>query len=196
MLKVGVTGCFGSGKSTALEYFKDEGFPVINLDRIVSKLYRDNKIKEKILKGFGTVNKQKLSEVIFSSPVKKRKLELILHAPALKEMNLQIKKLEQRMTKLKKKKKKIVFVEVPLLFEAKLEKKFNKIVVVELSKKMCVERLLKKGFSEKEILERLDSQMGISKKTKKADFVINNSKNKNTLRTQIKKICSELINEC
>ena len=100
------------------------------------------------------------------------------------------------MTKRNEKKKQIVFVEVPLLFEAKLEKKFDFVVTVQLSKKMCVERLLKKGFSKKEILERLNSQMTISKKAKKADFVINNSKNRNTLRTQVKKICSELIEEC
>lgn len=186
MLKVGVTGCFGGGKSTALEYFKIEGFPVINLDKIVSKLYRNEKIKNKIMKEFGTANKKELSKIVFSDSGKIKKLELILHGPAIKVMDLKI-------NKIKKIKKNIVFVEVPLLFEAKLEKKFNKIVVVKSSKKMCVERLLKKGFSKKEILGRLKFQMKISKKIKKADFVIDNSKSRNTLRTQVKKICSELI---
>ena len=189
MLKIGVTGCFGSGKSTTLDYFKEAGFPIINLDKIVSKLYKDEKIKNKIIKEFGTVNKKELSEIVFSNSAKRKKLELILHAPTLKEMN-------SKINQLKKKNKKIVFVEVPLLFEAKLENKFNKVIVIKLSKKMCVERLLKKGFIKKEIMRRLDSQIKISEKVKKADFVIDNSKNKNMLKTQIKRICSELIEQC
>lgn len=189
MLKIGVTGGFGCGKSTALEYFKKEGFPVINLDKIVSELYGNEKIESKIKKEFGTANKKELSVIVFLNSAKRKKLEKILHAPALKEMN-------SKINKLIKKKKKIVFVEVPLLFEAKLEKKFSKIVVVKLSKILCVKRLLKKGFLKKEILGRLKSQMKISKKIKKADFVINNSKNRNNLRTQVKKICSELIKQC
>lgn len=189
MLRVAITGNFGVGKSIVLNQFMKLGFQVLSADRIISKLYSNKKILKKIKKEFKTTNKKKLSKIVFSSRLKRKKLERILHPPAIKIMKAQFKSL-------KKSKNKIVFAEVPLLFESKLEGIFDKIILVKTSRKKCLERLAKKGIKKIEAYARINAQIPDSKKSKLSDFIIENSGTKTSLKRKVKSISSELLNRC
>ena len=188
MLVVGLTGGVATGKSNVRRHFSMLGAPAIDADRIVAKLYRNEKIRAKITREFGTASKPKIAEIIFSSRVKRKKLESILHSPTLKE----IRKLLQQH---RKKKTKIVVVEVPLLFEANLQKRFHKIIVVKVPKKTQLRRLMKKGFSRVAALKRINALMPLRRKLKHADYVIDTSGTKPQTLAKTRKVYNKLLNE-
>jgi dephospho-CoA kinase len=180
MLKVALTGSIASGKSLVLKELSKH-FKVINADKIAHSLYNKKSIKEKLLDFFGTYNRKKLSLIVFKDKKKLKKLEKIFWPLVLKEIN-------KKIRALKKKKIKVIVIEVPLLFEARLEKKFDFIILVYCQRKKQIQRLLKKGFSFNEAIQRIKSQMPLNKKIKKADFIINNSFSFNKTRKQIAKL--------
>ncbi|MBL7055311.1 dephospho-CoA kinase [Candidatus Woesearchaeota archaeon] len=179
---LGITGNFGTGKSTVSELFRKHGFRVINVDRLYHGIYRKNLLlRLKIKKEFGTTDRKKLKEIVFNDSKKLRKLNNITHPVIIKAMKKEINKIK----KLDKKETRIV-VDIPLLFEAKLEKYFDKIMVVKCSKKKQIERVLKKRkYSKKEVIQIIDSQIQLKEKIKKADFVVDNDK---TLRNSTNQI--------
>lgn len=178
MLKIALTGSIASGKSFVLSLLKKR-FSCIDSDKIVHFLYNKKEVQKKLLKHFKTFNRKKLAGIVFSNNRKKILLEKILWPLTIKEIN---KKLRQ----LKLKKEKIVIIDVPLLFEAKLEKKFDLIIVVFCEKKQQIQRLVKKGFSLNEAKKRIESQISLTKKIKKADFVIDNSGSINKTKKQVR----------
>lgn len=173
LLTVGITGIFGSGKTTVSSIFKKAGIPVISCDEIVHHLLKKKKIKDRIKNTFGEevmdkgeINRGVLSRKIFSDERKRKLLEKILHPEVFKEIN---KKILDRQ-----KKGGIIAIEIPLLFETKSEKLVDKIVVVKASRQIILERL-KGRFSKEEILKRWKAQIPLKEKEKRADYVINNS---------------------
>ncbi|MEM7819873.1 MAG: dephospho-CoA kinase [Candidatus Aenigmatarchaeota archaeon] len=175
---IGITGSFGSGKTTVANIFKDLGAYVIDADKIAKQLMKNKKIKSKIKNEFGTINRKNLSDVVFSDKRKLLKLNKIVHPIVIKEIK----------NRIKKSKNKIIVVDVPLLFEAKMEKFFDKIIVVNCDKKMQIKRLIKKGFEKRDILKRIKSQLPIEKKLKFADYVIDNNMDIISTKKQVKKI--------
>jgi len=79
MKAIALAGLIGSGKSTVLKTVRRMALPVVDCDSIVSKLYRGKAVKKKLLKLFGTVNKKKIADLVFSSSSKRKKLEALLH---------------------------------------------------------------------------------------------------------------------
>ncbi len=176
---LGLTGGIGTGKSTVLQMFKEIGAKTIDSDKIVAAIYKKKAVKKTLEKEFGekifskgTVDRKKLGEIAFSSSKKRQKLEAIVHPFVYREI-------KEKISKHKKYGKKLVVAEVPLLFESskKFLALFDFVVVVNAKKGQQVHRLLKKGLSRKNVLQRLRAQMPLSEKAKKADFVIDNSKN-------------------
>lgn len=180
MLSIALTGGIASGKTTVLKFLAKE-FPIIDSDKIVSSLYKKKIVLLKIKKEFNTTNKKLLAEIIFSSKPKRKKLEKILHP-------LVLKKIKNELKKLKKQKKEIVFIEVPLLFESSFEKFFDFSLCVYCTKKQQIARLQKKGFSRKEALQRIHSQKPLKEKIKYSDFVIDNSKSLQETRKEVKEL--------
>ena len=187
MKTVALTGSIGSGKTTVLKTVCSLRIPTVDCDSLVQKLYRSSTIKKKLIKEFGIASKAELAQIAFSSKAKRKKLEKIFHPLVWKLVN-------QKLTLFKKQKKALAFVDVPLLFEAGWQKRFDTTVFVKATKKQCLLRLKKRGLSGKEALLRWNAQMPQKKKIKSAHHVIDNTGPKTKTRTQTKKIAKELLN--
>jgi dephospho-CoA kinase len=134
---VGITGGIGSGKTTLSNHLKKLGYLVHESDVVVSEMYIKPKkqflsfIKEKISKdavNHNKINKTEITNVIFNNKAIKKLLERRIH----KEVQISR---EAFIKKYTKKKKKIIFADIPLLFENKLEKGFDSVICIISSKK-------------------------------------------------------------
>ena len=193
LLRVAVTGVFGSGKTTVSSFFMQEGIPVISCDAIVHQLLARKKTAEKIENTFGrdvvkngAVDRKKLGKLVFSDVEKRMALEKLLHPAVFREIKKNILDYE--------KKGGIIVVEIPLLFETKSENLFNKVIVVASSPEKIKKRL-KEKFQEEEIESRWRNQIPLKQKEKKADRVIDNSGSVEKTRRQVKQLIKELRNE-
>ena len=185
---IGITGIFGSGKTTVSSILKNKGFPVISSDEIVHQLLKRKDIKDSVTKEFGKdildengeISRKRLGEIVFSDSNKMKRLEEIIHPEVFKEIN-------RIILDYKKKKSKIIFVEIPLLFETKAESFFDKVIVVYAHPSVIKKRLQSK-FSDEEIERRWRYQIPQEVKKEKADFVIDNSYSFQKTEKQVEKI--------
>lgn len=192
MVRIGLTGIFGSGKSTVCKFFREKGIPVISCDSIVSHLLRTKRIRKKIEEEFGKdyffedgkLNKRKLAELIFSSADARKRLNGIIHPEVFK-------KLEEKLDTYKRNSKIAVVVEIPLLFETRSENLFDVIITVSAPYKVIKKRLEKK-YSHQEIEKRIKSQMPLKKKEMLSDFIIENSGSLKDTKKQINKIIEDI----
>ena len=191
MIKIGILGDIGSGKSFVAKNF---GYPVFNADLEVSKIYKKDK------KVFIEL-KKKLSKYIYSFPVKKseitkailanksnlNKIVKIVHLEVRKKMNIFLRK---------NKNKKIVVLDIPLLLENKINNKKDILVFVESKNSDILTRLKKRGNFNKKLLSKFRNiQFSLSYKKKKSNFVIKNDFTKKTISRAIKNILKEIKNE-
>ena len=181
---IGITGSFGSGKTTTANIFKKYGFKVINVDKLYQGIYNKNKaLKNKIKKEFGTTDRTKLKKIVFGDSRKLKKLNKITHPLIIKEIKKSVSKLN----------KKNIIIDSPLLLEAKAKSLVDKVIVVKANKKNCIERILtKKKYSKKEIGQIMKSQMPLNKKLRYADFVVDNNKSVKDIRKRVKEIVDKL----
>ncbi len=160
-IKIAITGKIASGKSTVSEILKDLGFLVFESDKEVNKFFRDkktiNKIKglflrkiNNLIKEDGSINKTLLGDYVFFKKDELKNLEDLIH-PLLKEE-------KQKFIDLNKKQK-VLFFDVPLLFEKKLFSEYNFIIYLHVKKKIQEERVLKrKKMSKKKFEKILEAQ--------------------------------------
>ncbi len=194
MKVIAVTGSFGSGKTTVAKMFGALRMPVINADEIVSMLYKKKPVKKLLEKNFGKqifspngkLDREKLARIVFSGKKFLRKLNALVHPLVLSEVEKKLRALENKKTQ-------FVLVEVPLLFESRQKFPHDFAVVVKCSKQIQIERLLKKGFSKKDALSRINAQMPVGKKVLKADFVVDNSGNVAQAKMQVKKVFEQMV---
>ncbi len=193
MIRIGLTGVFGSGKSTVCRFFREMGIPVVSSDSIVSQLLNTKRIKKRIEEFFGKdyffedgrVNRQKLAGLIFSSSDSRKKLNSIIHPEVFK-------RIEKILDTYKRSSKIAVVVEIPLLFETRSEKLFDVVITVSTPYEMIRKRLEKK-YSPQEIEMRLKSQIPLKKKESMSDIVIENSGSLSDTRKQINKILDDIM---
>ncbi len=192
--KVGLTGIFGSGKTTVASIFKKYGFDVISCDDIVAELLEKEEVKKKLVEIFGNevvrngkVDKKKIAEIIFTDSEKKEKLENLIHPFVFKRIDEEIKR---NIDKIKK--KGIIVVEIPLLFETKSEKKFDYVVVVSASLDIIKSRLREK-YKEEEIELRWRNQFPLEFKEKNADYIINNSGPLHQTEKNVREIINKIL---
>lgn len=183
---IGLTGGIATGKSTVARMIRRKGIPVICADDLARKaVRRGSPALKKIARIFGPgvitrngeLNRPLLGKIVFENPLRRKKLNQIVHPFVMKEMWKAISK---------DKKKKLIVLDVPLLFEEKLDRLCDKTVVVYAPAAIQKKRLKKRShLSDHEIRNRLKSQMPIEKKKKLADFVIDNSGSLSATRRQI-----------
>ena len=90
---IGITGTFGSGKTTVADMFRKHGFKVINVDRLYHGIYNKNRIlKNKIKKEFRTLNRNQLKKIVFNDSTKLKRLNKLAHPIIIKEIKKQINK--------------------------------------------------------------------------------------------------------
>jgi len=172
---IGLTGGIATGKTTASQILAQRGYEIIDADIVVHELQAKNSpLLCKIVKAFGTtilhsdgsLNRGELGKIIFSNESARAKLDGIVH-PAVRaefERRIQISKAD------------ILFLDVPLLFEAGFDDMTDINLVISAQERVQLSRLLlRDGFSKAEAQARIRSQMSISEKVERADYVINNS---------------------
>ena len=193
---VGITGGIGSGKTTFSNYLKKLGFVVHESDTVVSEIYNNPKkqflsfIKEKISEdatNHNKINKAEIANVIFSNNKIKKLLERRIH----KEVQISR---EAFIKKYTKKKKKIIFADIPLLFENKLEKSFDSVICIISSKKNRTKRVLKnKKFTKENLNKIFKAQTTDKERKKRSQIIINNNKTKKDFIFGVEKVLTRLI---
>ena len=196
---VGLTGGIGTGKSTVSRKLRERGYPVIDLDVISREVIEYPEVIDELVRNFGneilenqnntsgkkSISRNKLRQTVFKEEKKVSVLNSIMHPPIVKEMRKQIEKLRKSY--------KTVFVEVQLLFEAKLEKEFDIIVLVYADKKTQLERVLKRDErSEEEVQQIINAQMDMTEKRRRSNYIIENNGNSEMLDLEIEKFIKKL----
>lgn len=191
--KVAITGGLSSGKSTVGRLFKDLGAYLLDSDEIVHKLLKNTSIKEKIITLLGpeveqnkSLNRKKIASLVFSDPQKLNRLEQIIHPHVREEIE---KKYKQELNS---KKWNLFVVEIPLLFETKMEKNFDATIAVVADPDVCMKRFSER-FNKDEFELRSQRQWPIDQKAQKADFLIYNNGDLSELKLSCQKIHSKLI---
>jgi dephospho-CoA kinase len=188
MIKIGILGDIGSGKSYAAQNF---GYPVFDADREVAKLYQQNrnifnKLKGKLPKYINSfpIEKKEISNAILGNKNNLNKIVKIVHYEIRKKLKNFLKK---------NKDKKIVILDIPLLLENKLNKKEDVLVYVQ-SKKSSISKNLKKrkNFNQKLLNKFKAIQLPISYKKKISNFIIKNDFTKRSINDRIKNILKEI----
>ncbi len=189
MIKIGILGDIGSGKSYVAKNF---GYPVFDADQEVSKLYKnDKKIFVKLKKNLSKyiysfpINKKEISKAILANKSNLNKIVKIVHLEVRKKMNIFLKKNKNR---------KIVILDIPLLLENKINNKKDILVFVESKNSDILKRLKKRNNFNKKLLSKFQNiQLPLNYKKKKSNFVIKNDFTKKTIRRAIKYILKEII---
>jgi len=169
-LLVGLTGGIACGKSTALGILRKLGWKIISTDEIVADLLQnDYSLKKAIQTKWGSVvfendeiDKKKIAEIIFNDQEAKTWLENLLHPLVRENWKRQVANSEEKN----------VVVEIPLLFEKKLEHLFQITVCMQCEKKTQLRRLFDRGLTKAQSNARIDSQMSLTEKIRLADIVL------------------------
>jgi dephospho-CoA kinase len=190
---IGLTGNIGSGKSTAARFFEEEGIPSISSDAIVHKLYNSDKdLQEFLIKEYGSLDRKVIAGQIFGEKEEQREKRRLLEE---KVHPLVEKKLKEWV--IENANSPILVNDVPLLFEAHLEKRFDSIVFIQVDKAVQIERLKKRNpeMSEDDILNRINSQMSQEEKISKSDIIIPNNSSLQEFKAEILILIKKLINQ-
>ena len=189
MIRIGILGCIGSGKSYVAKNF---GYPVFNADVEVGKLYKNerkifNKLKKILPKYIHSfpINKNEVCDAILAKNSNLKKIITIVHLEIRKKMNIFLKKY---------KKQKVVILDIPLLLENKINNK-NDILIFVQSKKINISKKLKqrKNFNLKLYKKFKDIQFPLDYKKKKSQFTIKNDFTKKSVNKSIKNILKDIL---
>ncbi|ENQ7570519.1 dephospho-CoA kinase [Listeria monocytogenes] len=175
---IGLTGSVATGKSTVSNMIQHAGIPLVDADIAARKVVEPGTeglkeivayFGEEILLADGTLDRAKLGEIIFKDKEKREKLNEITH-PRVKDYMLEARERFFRAGE------ELVFFDIPLLFESHLESLVDQIVVVWTTPETELKRLMERNnLTKEDALRRIESQMGIDEKARKADFVIDNN---------------------
>jgi len=191
---IGLTGSIASGKSTVSNMLKEYGFPIVDADLVARQVVEPgSETLEKIAEAFGReiltengeLDRKKLGAIIFNNEEKRQLLNSIIHPAIRKEM------LRQRDEHLANGEKTVI-MDIPLLFESKLQHFVDKILVVTVSEEVQLQRLMERNqLTEEEAKARIQSQLPLSVKEKGADAVINNNGTLEETRIQLEQILKD-----
>ena len=188
---IGLTGSIASGKSTVAKMMTELGLPIVDADvvarvvvepgtetlKIIAQNFGDD-----ILLEDGHLNRAKLGDIIFHEPAKRKILNDIMHPAIRAEM------LRQRDAFVEAGEKHIV-MDIPLLFESKLQHFVERILVVSVKEDVQLRRLMERNaLSKEDALARIHSQLPVSEKEKGAHAVIYNNEKLEQTEEQLKKI--------
>jgi dephospho-CoA kinase len=199
VLFIGVTGNFGTGKSTVCKIIEEFGYPVIYSDSLAKELMvKNEELKKRIIENFGeeayledgSLNRKWLAEKVFAnSPESEQilaRLNAIVHPFVLDET-------EKIITRLIEEGNRMIFFESALIFEANIQDLFDYIILVDSKKEKIYERMEKLGkFSKEDVDLRLQRQIPAKEKYNSVDFIIQNNGSLEELKTNVKLILEML----
>ncbi|MDA8228336.1 MAG: dephospho-CoA kinase [Desulfitobacterium hafniense] len=178
MFTIGLTGGIGSGKSTVAGWFREAGVPVLDADKTVHWLFREDQelialLKQEfgpaILTGSGEIDRKVLGKAVFENKDARLRLESIVHPLVLRKM-------QKDREGLREKGEKVCIWDVPLLIEAHLEAEVDEIWLVWVPEEVQLERVKDRDkLTDEEVSARLKSQMPLIDKCKYSNVIIDNS---------------------
>lgn len=191
MIKLGLTGSIGMGKSTIAAMFADEGVPVWDADLAVHRLYAESRaVKNRLVEAFGevltdgVVDRAKLSAALKGEAVNFEKLNAIVH-PALADDRLTFFAANETVP--------LVVVDIPLLYEVGAESYLDKVLVVSAPADVQAARVLARaGMTEAKFEAILARQMPDAEKRARADFIIDTSKSLDDCRDAVRLLIEKL----
>ena len=191
MIRVGVIGGIGSGKSFISKLFKS---PVFNADREVEILYKNNlecfkKLRKKLprfVKSF-PISKNQLINAINDDKKNLKKISKVVHPLVRKQMKLFLNK---------NKKNKIIVLDIPLLIENKLYNERDILIFVKSNQNKVINRLKKrKNYNKKILINLRKNQTDLLEKKKLANYIVDNNFSPNIMRKKIKYLKQKILNE-
>ena len=191
MIRIGVIGDIGSGKSFIAKLFKK---PVFNADEEVKLIYRNNRdcfnnLKKKIpqfIKSF-PIRKNEIVEAISNDKRNLIKISSVVHPFVRKKMKIFLKK---------NRKENMVILDVPLLIENKLNKKKDILIFIKSNQSNILKRLKKRtNFNEKVLKSLKKNQSSVLEKKKLSNYVVDNNYSPNIMKKKINKLKNKILNE-
>ena len=197
MLKIGLTGGIGSGKSSVGKLFEEWGAYIFDADSIAKKILTTNEIAQnEIISEFGTdvidkngkIETIKLARIAFQDEIHQLKLNTIIHPFVFKEIDKTFDKIKINNTNT------IFVVDAALIYESGADTHMDYVIVVTSQLRMRIERVMNRGgLTREEFLKRIDLQWTEEDKIKMADYVINNNGNEQELAKEAKSIYNLII---
>ena len=191
-MRIAIAGNIASGKTAVEGFFREFGYEVLDTDKIAHSILNSD-VAVEIINAFtgedisdnGVINRKKLGDIVFSNYHSRKKLENIVHPIIREEL--------QKYFELKKDSD-VVLVAIPLVFEAKMEDLFDKIIFVFADDETRLERLmLRNDYTEQEALKRINSQMSQFMKLEDSDYVFHNNGTLDNLKNQVKDFCMKIL---
>ncbi len=185
LLRIGLTGGIGSGKSTACRIFSDLGVPVIDADQIAHKLTAKGQpayqaillaFGHEVIRSDGELDRNKIREIIFDDDTARLKLEGILHPLIYNEIDKQISRIDHGYC----------IICIPLLIETGATDKVDRILVIDASVEQQIKRAsARDGMDQNTIKKVINTQVDRNERLKIADDIINNDGDMESLKKQI-----------
>lgn len=191
---IGLTGSIASGKSTVSKMLEELGYPIIDADKVARLVVEPGQetlveiaalFGQDVIKEDGTMDRAKVGEMIFNDPASRKSLNDVIHPAIRKEM------LRQR-NELFEQGHPSIIMDIPLLFESRLQHFADKILVVSITEENQLKRLMERnGLTEKEARARIASQLPMSVKEEGADAVIYNNGTFEETKWQLNRILDQ-----
>ena len=198
MFVIGLTGGILSGKSTIAQMLAEKGAAIIDGDKLAHEAYKPKtKLNQELVDKFGpgirkadgSIDRKKLSAIVFDNPTALTRLNAIMH-PRMREMA------QTEIERLRKKGTRVVVLEGALLIEAKWTDLADEVWVALAPTKVAVKRLKERGgLSEAEARARIKAQLPPAERAKHADVVINTDCDLSEVRAQINKLWNRITNK-
>jgi dephospho-CoA kinase len=199
-LRVGITGCIGSGKSLVAQILKEYGAVIVDMDEAGRWAVEHNEpVRLELRKTFGDVffdeqgglQRKKLASLVFTDHLLLRKLNLIVHPIMLNRVQELVKaaEIESPLAPYS-------VVDSALIFELHFEEKLDRIVTVSAPLKICIQRAQSRmGLSHAEVLKRFRSQLSDEEKKRRADYIIENIGSIESLRNKVGELHQWLLRQ-
>lgn len=194
MLRIGLTGSIGCGKSSLSNILKKHNIPIIDADIKGREIYEDKELLKAIEEAFGssiinengTLNRKNLGKIVFSDDDKLQKLNSLTH-PVIRRM------INEDLDEYEKRGEKMAVIDAALLLEAGFTSMIDTIIVVTCSEPVQLQRvILRDNCSEEDAMGRIKSQMPQKEKVKYAEFVVDNSGTLNQLEKEAEELIRKL----
>lgn len=184
---VGLTGGIAMGKTTISQFLKSKAIPVVDADQIAHEILTVDEVKVKLMDTFGesildknqNIDRRKLGPIVFNDQRQLEKLNIIVQPYIRTEIVRQLDNFSAS---------KVIVLDAPVLFEQGYEKMVDYLMVIKTSAQIQVERLMQRdSLNEIDAQKRIQAQMPIEEKVKKADIVIDTSGTIEETRSQVVK---------
>jgi dephospho-CoA kinase len=195
-LLLGVTGGIASGKTTVANMLRELGAPIVDFDLIARQVVEPGQpalkdiveyFGKQVLNPDGTMDRKKVSDIVFRDFEKRKKLESFIHPRMGEIVNRQIHEYAAEDPEA------IIQVVVPLMIELNLQWRYSKLLLVYIPQEKQIERLAKRdGISQEEAAHILKSQLSIDEKLGYADYVIHNDGSLEETRKQVEELWQTL----